>query len=104
MPGDWLELKREPTNPHDHLAVAVVTRRNIQVGYLARERASWIAPKIDRGYDVRAIVERVKGAHLDGATLGLVLRVNMEGEDPELPAVFGSAAIDGTGGATAWSI
>jgi len=34
---------------------------------------------------VHAIVERVKGIHLEGATLGLVIRINMEGEEPELP-------------------
>lgn len=84
-PGDWLQLVREPENPHDPLAVAIVTTRGIRVGYLRRDRAMWIGSKIDRGYDVRAIVERIKGARLDGATLGLVMRLNMEGEEPELP-------------------
>lgn len=84
-PGDLVELVREPDNPHDPLAVAVVTERGVRVGYLSRERAGWIGSKIDRGYDVRAIIERVKGATLKGSALGLVLRLNMEGEEPELP-------------------
>jgi hypothetical protein len=87
VPGEWLEFIREPDNPHDHLAVAIVTGRGVKVGYLGRDRAGWIAPKIDRGYLVHAIVERVKGIHLNGATLGLVMRINMEGEEPELPTV-----------------
>ncbi|HVJ03825.1 MAG TPA: HIRAN domain-containing protein [Sphingomonas sp.] len=84
-PGDWLQLVREPENPHDPMAVAIVTTRGVRVGYLRRDRAVWIGSKIDRGYDVRAIVERVKGVHLPGATLGLVMRLNMDGEEPELP-------------------
>ncbi|MYL97210.1 hypothetical protein GR702_05420 [Novosphingobium sp. FGD1] len=83
-PGEDVRLVREPENPHDRMAVAVVSCRGTKVGYLKRDRAVWIGSKIDRGYDVRAIVQRVKGAHLEGATLGLVMRVNLDGEEPEL--------------------
>jgi hypothetical protein len=85
IPGETVRLVREPENPHDRMAVAVFSCRGVKVGYLKRDRAVWIGSKIDRGYDVRAIVERVKGATLSGAVLGLIMRVNMEGEDPELP-------------------
>jgi hypothetical protein len=84
-PGESVQLVREPENPHDQMAVAVVSTRGVRVGYLKRDRAVWIGSKLDRGYDVRAIVERVKGVTLPGSALGLVMRVNMEGEDPELP-------------------
>lgn len=83
-PGEAVRLVREPDNVHDPMAVAVFSCRGVRVGYLKRERAAWIGSKIDRGYDVRAIVERVKGFDLEGATLGLVMRVNMEGENPEV--------------------
>lgn len=83
-PGEEVRLVREPNNPHDAMAVAVFSCRGVKVGYLKRDRAVWIGSKIDRGYDVRAIVERVKGAHLPNAQLGLVMRVNMEGDDPDL--------------------
>ena len=85
LPGDRIELVRQPDNPHDHLAVAIFTASGTCVGYLSRDRAAWMASKIDRGMPINAIVERVKGIHLEGATLGLVLRVNMDGEEPELP-------------------
>ncbi|TCM36913.1 HIRAN domain-containing protein [Novosphingobium sp. ST904] len=84
-PGEEVRLVREPGNPHDRMAVAVVSCRGVKVGYLKRDRAVWVGSKIDRGYDVRAIVQRVKGSHLPDATLGLVMRVNMDGEEPELP-------------------
>ena len=84
VPGDPLKLVREPDNPHDPRAVAVFTLNDIRVGYLRRDRAAWLGSKIDRGYDVRAIVERIKGAMLPDSTLGLVIRLNMDGEDPQL--------------------
>jgi len=84
-PGELITLMREPDNPHDHMAVAVYSCRGVQVGYLNRERASWIGSKMDRGYLVAAIVHRVKGIHLPGATLGLVLRMSTDGDEPELP-------------------
>jgi hypothetical protein len=85
--GEQVHLVREPENPHDRMAVAVFSCRGIRVGYLRRDRAVWIGSKIDRGYDVRAIVERVKGSHLPDATLGLVMRVSLDpdvADEPEL--------------------
>lgn len=89
-PGERLQLVREPTNPYDPSAVAIVSCRGVQVGYLSADHAGWIGGKMDKferdgiGYPVRAMVERVKGAHLDGAVLGLVMLLNMEGDDPTL--------------------
>ena len=96
QPGETVYLKREPFNEHDHMAVAVLTCRQVKVGYLARDRAVWIGSKIDRGYDVRAIVHRIKGIDLEGASLRLLMRINMEGDDPELPVgTGGSIMADG---------
>jgi len=86
--GEMVHLVREPDNPHDHMAVAIFSERWVQVGYLGRERAQWIGSKMDRGYDVRAIVERVKGARLDGALLGLVIRISMDPEQADEPELI----------------
>lgn len=83
-PGERVDLIREPTNKFDPSAVAVFSRRGVQLGYLSAGHCGWIGSKIDRGYDVRAIVERVKGSHLPDAELGLVVLINMEGDDPTL--------------------
>lgn len=85
QPGDWLDLVREPNNPHDPQAVAIFSERGIRVGYLRRQYASVWGSKIDRGMTIAAIVERVKGASLPGSPLGLVMRVNADGDEPELP-------------------
>lgn len=86
-PGDLLDLVRQPDNPHDHMAVAIFTSSGTCVGYLGRVKAQWIGSKMDRGVPVSAIVERVRGGGIgmEGSELGLVLRLNMDGEEPELP-------------------
>jgi hypothetical protein len=85
QPGDTIDLVRQPDNPHDPQAVAVFTASGTCVGYLARSRACWIAPKIDRGFRPAATVERVKGITLPDAILGLVIRIDM-GDPPPWPA------------------
>ncbi len=43
---------------------------------------------MDRGYDVRAIVHRIKGADIPDSTLRLVMRLSMDpnlADEPELP-------------------
>jgi hypothetical protein len=84
-PGDPLDLVREPTNRHDPQAVAIFTASGTRVGYLSRDRAAWIASKIDRGIPANAIVEAVPGLDRPGTTLGLVMRVSLDGSLPELP-------------------
>ncbi|GEM_PF-1190775 len=89
QPGEMIHLVREPHNRHDPGAVALITERGVCVGYLGRERAQWIGSKIDRGYDARAIIERIKGRGLAGSPLGLVIRLNLDphmADEPELPA------------------
>lgn len=85
-PGDLLDLVRQPDNPHDHMAVAIFTGSGTCVGYLGRVKAQWLGSKMDNGMQISAIVERIRGTDLPGSPLGLVLRLNTEGELPSLPA------------------
>jgi len=83
LPGDPVDLVRQPNNPHDHMAVAIFTTTSRTcVGYLGRVKAQWIGSKMDRGVEVLAVVERIRGGGLNGSPVGLVLRINMEGEVP----------------------
>lgn len=60
-PGRCVSLVREPDNPADPLAVAVwITddeQRAWRVGYLDRTVAARIAPRLDAGTPVRAVLE-----------------------------------------------
>lgn len=81
--GERVELWRERSNPFDPSAVAVISARDIQLGYIGADRCGWIGSKIDRGLPIRAVVDRVIGGAGD-MWMGMVIRLNMGGE---LPAI-----------------
>jgi len=85
VPGEPIELLPEPKNKHDPSAVAVVTSRGIQIGYLSAERCGWIGAKLRNGEELRAVFQgRVKG--------GALIRVSFTGKDPVLPEPAAQAA------------
>lgn len=47
--GAWLRMQREPTNIHDRNAIAVFTKNNKRVGYVAKEKAEYLAAFMDIG-------------------------------------------------------
>jgi hypothetical protein len=61
--GDALVLVREPTNPHDALAIRVEWQGH-QLGYLPRAENRAVATELDRGGRVEARIARLK-AHRD---------------------------------------
>jgi hypothetical protein len=58
-PGRALDLRRDPTNPHDPSAIAVhAAGGGAQVGWVPREVAAEIAPRLDAGAPWSAVVLR----------------------------------------------
>jgi hypothetical protein len=53
-------LVRMPNNPHDPNAVALFRGNGEDIGYLTRELAAEIAPRLDQGSPVTATVEAVE--------------------------------------------
>ena len=60
-PGDPLELRREPDNPHDPHAIAV-DGGGQHLGFVPRELAEEIAPALDAGTPWSAVVLREQRA------------------------------------------
>jgi hypothetical protein len=56
-PGAPLDLRRDPDNPHDPNAIAVHAGHE-QVGWVPRELAAELAPRLDGGADWSAVVLR----------------------------------------------
>ena len=79
VPGEPVTLRPEPRNPVDASAVAVLNARGGQIGYLPADRCGWIAGKLAGGADIRAVFQGMAAA-------GPVIRVNMIGQTPTLPA------------------
>jgi hypothetical protein len=58
-PGSPLELRRDPDNPHDANAIAVhAVGGGEQVGWVPRELAAELAPRLDAGEPWSALVLR----------------------------------------------
>ena len=77
-PGEPVTLLPEPTNKADPAAIAVLSARGIQIGYLTADRCVWIGGKLRQGQEIRAIFQQ-------GSPSGAVIRANLDGEDPALP-------------------
>jgi hypothetical protein len=72
-----LELVREPDNPHNENAIAVLRfSSGQQCGYLRANLASQIAPLMDAGVNVTAGVLEVTGGE-DGSRFGLNIQVEI---------------------------
>lgn len=78
-PGEPVELRPEPRNKADPNAIAVFSSRGVQIGYITAERAPWIGSKMAGGADILAVFQRQ-------TDYGALIRVNLEGEGPTLPA------------------
>lgn len=60
-PGDPVSLRPEPRNPHDPHAVAVLSERGVQIGYITAERAPWIGGRLRQGRPVVALFQGMAG-------------------------------------------
>lgn len=74
-PGDPVELRPEPKNKADKLAVAVFSERGIQIGYLTAERCGRIGALINEGRELQAVFQQA-------APYGAVIRIAFDGEVP----------------------
>jgi hypothetical protein len=79
LPGEPIELVPEPRNKHDSHAIAVISPRGVQLGYVNAERAPYIGSRMSRGEEVNAIFQGVDG-------VSAFVRVRFGGSIPLLPA------------------
>ena len=87
QPGEPVELRPEPKNKHDALAVAVLSARGWQLGYITAERCGWIGAKINAGEEVAAIFQGMVGR-------AAYIRVRFGGGAPTLPPQRATATQD----------
>jgi single-stranded-DNA-specific exonuclease len=93
VPGQELELKRQPDNPHDANAIAVHFGI-LHLGFLRKQIAKHLAPLIDGGIRYRARIEHITGGR-DGKNFGVNIRVEREfRSSPDPFAVQARAAAD----------
>lgn len=80
-PGETLELVRDRYNEHDSNAVEILDGGGIQLGFLRRALAAKIAPLMDDGIPVDAVVTEVTGGDY-GENFGLNIELRIyDGDD-----------------------
>ena len=75
VPGEPVELRREPKNPADSRAIGVYSMRDVQLGYIPADYAQWIGGQLA---SIKAVFQRAD-------TFGAVIRVTFDGSEPVLP-------------------
>lgn len=78
VPGEPVRLVLEPKNKHDPAAVAVFSARDMQIGYLSRERCLWVGSRIRAGEIFHAVFQELD-EHV------AAIRVRFGGGLPTLP-------------------
>lgn len=75
--GEPVTLRPEPKNKYDEHAIAVLSARDVQIGYIASERAVYVAQLLRAGHTLHALFQ--------GATdWGAFVRIGID-HLPELP-------------------
>lgn len=75
--GESLQLIREPQNPCDKNAIRILRASGEDVGYVPRDDAADLAPKMDQGQSVRAEVDWLSSRDGDFRHFGLKVRVGL---------------------------
>lgn len=83
-PGEPVELRPEPKNPHDEHAIAAFSARGFQIGYVSSARAVLLGGLLRDGHVLTAIFQ-------DVAPWGAIARVGVDSE-PVLPTAVEKAA------------
>lgn len=81
--GELVELKREPDNPYDKNAVAILTPKG-EIGYIPRDEAARFSKDIFNGVPYRAWIHSIHGGD-DGYSFGAVLIIHSKGDVSEKP-------------------
>lgn len=61
VPGESVELRREPDDPSDPNRITVLSARGVPIGGLTRQYAGLLAPLLDRGRPHRAKLHCLRG-------------------------------------------
>jgi len=81
--GQVLRLVREPANPHDPHAVAIVTENGRQVGYLSARLAGRLAPSMDAGARYTVTASQVTGGGERAFGLNVFIQREEAGPPPD---------------------
>lgn len=104
--GERVTLEREPENRHDANAILILNAAGDELGYVPREDAAEMAPLLDAGGWVEAIVKKVieaRGGYMLPIVISTIYRQGVERPapapeisvaSPDEPVVAGEASVN----------
>ncbi|RKF23354.1 hypothetical protein D6851_02460 [Altericroceibacterium spongiae] len=81
-PGEPAYLRRDPDNPKDPNAIAVLDALDRQLAHIAAEDAAILAPLLDSGDIPRAKIHQITGGLRNYPTMGCEISLAWEGQKP----------------------
>lgn len=82
--GTPLVLRREPGNPHDELAIEVLTTQGLKIGYVPRRRNTAVARLLDAGRDGVVSVVEIDESRWDPLRVSVTLGAPVAPGNPSL--------------------
>lgn len=73
--GDYLTLRRQPNNPHDDMAIEILTKDGLKLGYVPSGFNIPFAQLLDAGESVRAKITEFNGVSWGSILYDLILTV-----------------------------
>lgn len=74
LPGMMLPLEREPQNPHDELAIVILTETGHRLGYVPRAKNEALARLMDAG---KLLFGKIESKEWQGDWLKISIRIYM---------------------------
>jgi hypothetical protein len=90
--GEPVDLEREPDNSHDRNAILVLARHGDELGYVPRTDARQMAPLLDKGARVEAVVKKMLETQ-SGYSIPVVIAKLFPTDGASIPVASRSAAV-----------
>lgn len=74
--GQRVVLRRDPYNAYDENAIKVLASGR-QIGFISRDEAETLAPAMDQGDKVEAVIEQITGGTYNKSNIGIILKITL---------------------------
>lgn len=72
--GERIILEREPDNTYDKNAIKVINSKGFQIGFISKDLAAQLAPKLDNGLKLSAVCSDITGGCV-GYSYGVTIKI-----------------------------
>ena len=74
--GQRVVLRRDPDNAYDKNAIEVLVSGR-RIGFISRDEAETLAPAMDMGDKVEAVIDQITGGTYSKPNIGILLKITL---------------------------